>query len=730
MGKLIVVSNRLPVRINSSGEAERTTGGLASAMEGATEESEQWWVGWPGVSLEELPDAERTRETMRSTGLEPVFLSAEEQDGFYEGFSNSTLWPVLHYMVERAKFSSNWWRIYRTVNRKFADHILAIAKPGDRVWIHDYHLMLTPSMVRSEGIDLKIGFFLHTPFCSSEIFRVLPNRSEILIGLLGADLIGFHTFGYLRHFRSALLRVLGLETEMESIRYEDRKIQIRVFPIGHNHEAVESATRTTQFEAALSRTSGELDGKKMILNVERLDYTKGLPEKLSAMRRFLELHPDRAKEVIFLLIAVPSRQGVEEYDHLTEEVQREVGALNGEFGTFGHTVIQFLHRSFPMEELAAFYALSEVCMVTPLRDGMNLVAKEFMDCQRREIRSNPGVLILSEFAGATHQLPQAIHVNPHDCDEVACAINRALDMDHEERWQRIDQMRSGLVEQDNRFWARNFLADLNLENDRTSSLAMSNLKPLVAQVVDSLKGGRTTGIFLDYDGTLRDFVDIPAKATPDRELLQMLETFAAIEHLQVAIVSGRKPDFLSKHFGSLGLTLVGEHGYRFKTPGNRDWHLLNPHVNVSWKENMLPHLIQASRLTPGTHVEEKQSALVFHYRKADPEFGDWRTTSLLEELTDMAANLPVTVHHGNKIVEVSSLQVSKGAAVDFLINQWDCKTALVAGDDQTDETMLSLRPSNVEFHSIKIGNGPTQAELRTDIVGLRHFLESLHAELS
>jgi len=729
MGKLILVSNRLPMKIGPDGTVERTTGGLASAMEGATGESNQWWVGWPGGAIEDMQDPAKIRLSMRENGLDPVFLTKDEVDGFYEGYSNATLWPLLHYMVDRARFSPDWWKTYQQVNRKFADQILALAEPGDRVWIHDYHLMLTPQMIRNEVRNLKVGFFLHTPFCSSEIFRALPHRSEILKGLLGADLIGFHTFNYLRHFRSSLLRILGWESEMESIWLDDRKVRMGVYPIGHNHAAIERAISAPDFVTEREKIRTDLAGKRMILNVERLDYTKGLPEKLAAMRRFLERYPDRRNEVLFVLIAVPSRQGVKEYDDLTEEVQREVGAINGEFGNFGHMPVQFLHRSFPMEQLAAFYALSEICMVTPLRDGMNLVAKEFLDCQRPSANTRPGVLILSEFAGATNELSHAIHVNPHDTDEVASAIDRALDMDDSERLQRIEFMQARLRENDNVAWAKRFLSDLENVNTNLGAVIISDLQPITDQLTHALAKQQQVGIFLDYDGTLRDFVDVPEKATPDAGLVHILRDLASVPGLSLAVVSGRKSSFLEHHFGNMGITLVGEHGYRWFDPQSNEWQLLNPHVDVEWKANLLPHLLEASRLTPGTHVEEKQSALVFHYRKADPEFGLWRASSLLEELTSMAANLPVTVHHGKKIVEISSLQVNKGVAVDFLLRTWNCQSVLCAGDDQTDETMLSLRPENTNFHSIKVGSGPTRAAYRTDIPGLRRFLESFHSSL-
>lgn len=727
MGKLIMVSNRLPVKIHSDGTTTRTAGGLASALDGAALEMEQLWVGWPGGAAEDFEDLEKVRSELGKSGVAPVFLTHEEMDGFYEGYSNSTLWPLLHYMVERAKFSNEWWEAYRRVNQKFADVIMEVADEGDQVWIHDYHLFLVPSMLRGQKKGLRVGFFLHTPFCTSEIFRVLPDRVELLKGVLGADVIGFHTYNYLRHFRSSLLRVLGWESETEGIWHNGREVHLGVYPIGHNHAGFDVIMNRPDFPEVVERHRLDIGGKRLILSVERLDYTKGLPEKLAAMRRFLELHPDKRDEVLFVLIAVPSRQGVEEYDDLTEQVQMEVGAINGAFGKVGHSPVQFLHRGFPMEDLAALYALAEICLVTPLRDGMNLVAKEFLDCQRPEFFDRPGVLVLSEFAGAAQELSHSIQVNPYDVDDVATALNRALEMPDAERRSRIDMMQVRLRNQDSGAWARRFLRDLDKVPEREQRIAIMEMKPLAIQLAELARAGKRLGLFLDYDGTLRGFVDVPDHAVPDAELPKLLRELGQIKNVTLAVVSGRAPDFLETHLGGLGVTLVGEHGYRWQDSGVGEWELLNPHVNVEWKSAIREHLEYVALMTPGTHVEEKQSALVWHYRKADPEFGAWRAKGLLDELTGMCANLPVTVHHGQKIVEICSLQVSKGVAVEFLMRKWGCEVALVAGDDQTDETMIALEPEGVAFYAVKVGKGNTRAGYRTDITGLRVFLEEFRA---
>jgi trehalose 6-phosphate synthase/phosphatase len=728
--KVIMVSNRLPVNINADGNATRSAGGLVSALEGARLEGRQVWVGSPGRPASELGDLAELRAQLWKSSIVPVLLGKDELDGYYNGYANSTLWPLLHYMVERARFSTEWWNMYCDVNRQFADAIIDVAEEGDQVWIHDYHLFLVPSMLRGRKKGLRVGFFLHTPFCTSEIFRVLPHRVELLKGVMGADVIGFHTYAYLRHFRSSLLRVLGWETDPDGMWHDGRIVRMGAYPIGHDHTSFDEAMRDTGFSSILDRQRADLAGKRMILSVERLDYTKGLPEKLAAMRRFLEQYPHKREDVLFVLIAVPSRQGVDEYDALTEEIQREVGAINGEFGKVGHAPVEFLHRGFPLQELAALYALAEVCLVTPLRDGMNLVAKEFLDCQREDDPDRPGVLILSEFAGAAQELSHAIQVNPHDIDDVAAAMNRALDMPDEERRERIGMMQPRLRKQDCGVWARRFLQDLEKVPDRDERVPVMELKPLAAGLAGQVRAGRRLGLFLDYDGTLREFVETPDQAVPDSELTALLRDLAANDGVFVAVVSGRQCDFLGKHLGGLGVTLVGEHGYYWLDGGRGDWALLNPYVNNEWKSVVREYLDEVSLLTPGTHVEEKHSALVWHYRQADPEFGLWRARSLVDELTAITANLPVTVHHGQRIVEISSQLVSKGDAVNFLIHSWGCATALVAGDDRTDDTMIGLRPEGIDFMAVKVGPGATRAGYRTDLTGMRLFLAELRKELA
>ncbi|MGK0186912.1 MAG: trehalose 6-phosphate synthase/phosphatase [Verrucomicrobiales bacterium] len=729
VGKTILVSNRLPVRLAADGTPERTTGGLASALSGA--KIDAMWVGWPGVAEEEVADRPALEKAMAQIGVKPVMLTTEDLSGFYEGYTNSTLWPLFHYMVNRAEFDYDWFSAYEVANRKFADAVLDIAEDGDSIWIHDYHLMLLPQLLRNSDRKLRVGFFLHTPFPSSDVFRALPDRQRLLNGLLGADIIGFHTYNYLRHFRSSLLRVLGSESQMDAVWIDEHPIHLGVYPIGHDHNGFSAVLGDDNFENAVASQARNLNGKRLVLSVERLDYTKGIPEKLAAIRTFLERNAELRADVLFVIIAVPSRQGVQEYTDLTEEVQQEVSSINGEFGSVGHSPVQFLFQSFPQADLAALYVLAEICLVTPLIDGMNLVAKEFIACKHCYEKATPGVLVLSEFAGAAQEMSHALLINPYDVREVADAMATALAMGTEERIARTTAMGSRLVRTDAAAWANLFMSDLHKVELREKVAERSaSLLDLADSMAARVRAGESVALFLDYDGTLRGFVDDPDAAVPDDELCPLLQELS--KHMLVSVISGRPMEFLEQHFGGLGITLVAEHGYRWSRAESPEWALIHPGIDTGWQDDVRPHLQQAADLTPGTSIEEKRSSLVWHYRRAEPEFGLWQAKGLLAELTDVTASMPVSVHHGNMIVEVASQLVNKGIAVKQLINKWQPKVAFAAGDDKTDETMFALEPEldDVDFITVNVGKSSTRAQRRTDINGLRAFLESLRDSLS
>ena len=419
---LINVSNRLPVTVEED-RVTKSSGGLVAALEGLPEEQYKTkWIGWPGAAF---PEESRRQEIARKLAEEhdcvAVFLSQEEATAFYEGFSNSSIWPLLHYLPNYLRYEPAWWEHYQNVNRIFAEKVLETVHEGDLVWVHDYQLMLLPAMLRAAAPNLKIGFFLHTPFPAYEIFRCHPRRRELVAGMLGANRIGFHAFGYLRHFCSTVQRLLGIETELTHIPSKGHNSALGVYPIGINAPRFEQTLDSKEFHQRREKFRLAHEGKRLVVSVERMDYTKGILHRLEAIDNFLA-GSDKIDAIRFIFVSVPSREGIEEYQHLVEEVESRVGQLNGKYATLLNSPIHFIHGSIPFVDLCALYALADIALVTPLIDGMNLVAKEFIACQRE----NAGLLILSEFAGAAEELFNALLVNPYDSAAVAGTLTYAL----------------------------------------------------------------------------------------------------------------------------------------------------------------------------------------------------------------------------------------------------------------------------------------------------------------
>jgi trehalose 6-phosphate synthase/phosphatase len=704
---LINVSNRLPVTVKN-GEVTRSSGGLVAALEGLPKEQfAAKWIGWPGAAFaEESRRTEISQKLSEEYGCLPVFLSEEEAAGFYEGFSNSSLWPVLHYLPNFLRYEPAWWEHYRKVNELFAQKVLEIASPGDLIWVHDYHLMLVPAILRAAAPKFKIGFFLHTPFPAHEIFRCHPRRRELVAGILGANLIGFHAFGYLRHFCGSVRRILRIETELTHIATEDHTAALGVYPIGINALKFQQTLESKVFHQRRQQFRHAHEGKRLIVSVERMDYTKGILHRLEAIDIFLS-QPGRAEDVRFIFVSVPSREGIEEYRHLVAEVESRVGQLNGKYGTLLGSPIHFIHGSIPFVDLCALYAAADIAVVTPLVDGMNLVAKEFVGCQQEQA----GMLILSEFAGAAEELFNAILVNPYDSAGVADAIQQALEMPIAERRSRALPMRDHVFRYDARHWSRTFIQDLVSTAVDESPTGAESIQEFFQQLASLVATDKRIALFLDYDGTLREIEREPDAATPTKAVISLLDHLGRKPNLEVTILSGRSQSDLEGFLGNQPIRLVAEHGAAWRLPGSKEWERLDKNLNYSWKEKLLPILCNYRQSTPGSSIEEKHSSIVWHYRKADEEFGAWKANRLTQELAALTANHPIKVLHGKKLVEVSALENNKGAVAQRVIEQDGPFGAVCcAGDDLTDETMFELQIPNL--FSIKVGPGRTQARFR------------------
>lgn len=698
MGRIIIVSNRLPVKIQQKdGEItyKPSEGGLATGLGSVYRKRNNLWIGWPGTYIDSEKQRNEVKEVLAEESMHPVFLTRKEIKEYYEGFSNETLWPTFHYFPQYAVYDQKFWEAYVRVNQKFCNEVLHIVKPGDTVWINDYQLLLLPSMLKEKFPKLSIGFFLHIPFPSYEIFRLLPWREELLRGMLGADLLGFHTFDYARHFLSALNRGLGVDNIAGQIFYQGRTIVADAFPMSIDYELYESSASSSKTIAQESRFRSTIGNRKLMLAIDRLDYTKGIPERFAAFEKFLIKHPEYREQVSFIQVLVPSRDKVEMYRQLKEEINRIVGSINSSYGSITWTPVYCFYRSFPPEQLSAFYRMADIALVTPLRDGMNLVAKEYIASRL----DKTGVLVLSELTGAAMELSEALLVNPNDVDQVVSALHTAFNMPEEEQRRRMEAMQTLIKKFNIQHWVKLFLERLEELRSRqqlvlANALDEANEKKLKEDYISAKK----RFIFLDYDGTLVPFRDQPLQARPDRELLRLIQQLSEDSANRIVIVSGRDYPTLEKWFNGLDLEFIAEHGVWLKLKGE-DWKKTE-NLQADWKEQIYPILEQFVNRTPGAFIEEKSFSLVWHYRKVERGLGAHRSRELVNHLRYMISGLNVQVLEGDMVVEVKSIEVNKGRAVSRWLEQAGRHFIFVAGDDHTDEDMFRVMPPGA--YTIKV----------------------------
>jgi trehalose 6-phosphate synthase/phosphatase len=699
----------LPLTIRRTGgrwQASASAGGLVAALGPLARELDAQWIGWSGDASAPA-DAERRSlldEWEQERGYVALDLPRPLVERFYDGYSNATLWPLFHGFPGRVSFDHATWLAYREVNERFADAVVARARPGDLIWVHDYQLMLVPGLIRERLPDARIGFFLHVPFPGADTFRILPDREEILQGLLGADLVAFQTHGHLHDFRRSLLEVLALTSGMDRVELQSRTLQLAAIPIGIVVETWRQLLERRDVVARIRRRREAAPRRLTLLAVDRLDETKGIPERLQAYRALLRRRPALIGRLQLLQVAVPSRERVPRYAELRREVSELVGEINGELGTADWTPVAYLRRSIDQPELAALYATADVGWVTPLRDGMNLVAKEFVACQS----DAPGVLILSEFAGAAQELGEAIRVNPYDIDRSADAIERALAMPPDERRARHAALLRRVVRNDASAWATRFLDSLRAAvRDRGGA---DSLRPApIAEIVAAASHARGRAFYLDYDGTLVGIAARPADAVPTGAALDVLEALSGHPDATVVVLSGRPRDDLDGWFGQFPrLWLVAEHGALIRDPEIGDWRLLHPGADPRWKDRVRPTLEQFADRAPGSFIEEKAFGLAWHYRLADPEFGPLLAAELVGLLDRQLAGTDLVALTGRKVVEVRFAWANKGnAALAIRAALPSPGFELALGDDRTDEDLFERLPP--EAWTIHVGRGASRA---------------------
>ncbi len=725
MPRFIIVSNRLPVTVvpqEDGCELKPSVGGLATALSGLGGEGGMLWIGWPGETAAFSEETRRQLDSdLAARSLAPVHLSAAEVESFYEGFSNGVLWPLFHYQIERVNMDA-WrdWETYESVNRKFAEAVAAQWREGDRIWIHDYHLMLAPAMLRELLPHACIGFFLHIPFPSMEVFRTLPWRREIVHGLLGADVIGFHTYGYQRHFAACLLRIMSLDVVVDEFHWKGRTVRIGAFPISiDTAEFTARASDPATAKAAAKHTSHS-PRVKLLLGVDRLDYSKGLPRRMLAIERLLEIDPSLAGRFRFVQIAAPSRTNVAAYAQFRRGLDELVGRINGRFSTTDWAPIHYLNRGASIEELIPLYRAADVMVVTPLADGMNLVAKEFIACRVND----DGVLVLSEFAGAAWELGEAVQVNPYNVHQTALALQQAILMDPAEQRARMATLRQRVAKWDIHAWVRGFTGAMESATARPEEKPVEGNPPSATEI-SLMHSARHLHLLLDYDGTLVPFAARPELANPDPDLLDLLKSLASHPNLSVHIISGRPRAALDSWFRKLRVGLHAEHGFWSRTPGG-EWRA-NTALSHGWKERIRPVMENFAACTPGAFVEEKEAALCWHYRLSEPDLGSRQSRELTLHLTGFLANLPVEVMPGHRTVEVRQHGVNKGIVLPAILAAiiTSPEEFVVAfGDDRTDEDLFAALPAHCM--GIKVGEGATLAKRRLrDPAAVRTFLRDL-----
>ena len=722
--KYIIVSNRLPLSFTKGEDGKITAregaGGLVTGVRSylnAKGIGNYVWIGWPGSTFSK-EDEETVRELARENKSVPVFLGDEAYNRFYNGFCNRTLYPLFHYFPQFVDYDDKNWETYRAVNEMFRDAVSKVAEPGDIIWVHDYHLMLLPAMLKADDPDSRMGFFLHIPFPAYEIFRLLPSRwsRELLAGTLGADLIGFHTYDYMQDFLTCVSRLLGYESNLGYLEGPDAALKrVDTFPMGIDYGKFQKVAKSEGIASERKRLEQTLGGGRLIFSIDRLDYTKGILNRLKGYELFLERNPEMRGKLRLVLVVVPSRENIREYGDLKIAIDEKVGYINGKFGMINWTPVLYQYKFIDFEMLVALFEMADVALITPLRDGMNLVAKEYVASKTNSM----GVLVLSDMVGAAKELGDAVIVNPNHPSEICSAIETALSMPKEEQAQRITAMQERVRSYDIMRWGNDFMKELDGLREMQDIFNAKLLGKNEARLLEDYRKAKRALILLDYDGTLVQFTDDPKKSAPPKQVMELIRALSSNPRNRVVVTSGRDKGTLDKWFDGLDVELVAEHGALVRERGS-EWRFLRP-LTTEWKAMIIPIMNDYANRLPGSRVEEKEFSVVWHYRKAESEFASLRVAELFDSLSKLTANADVQVYKGNKIIEVKNSGVNKGTAASFFIGKENPDFILALGDDYTDEDTFRLLPK--EAYSIRVGI--TQSYARFNLHSTKEVLSLL-----
>ncbi len=728
MGRTIIVSNRLPISVQQNKDDihfTQSVGGVATGLSSIfREDKRNIWVGWidlPANKLDKTQKKDMENELQKQMHLYPVYLTKNDVTKYYYGFCNKTIWPLFHCFTQYPVYDKSLWESYKHVNQVYANELLSIIKPNDTVWIHDYHLMLLPKLLREKMPDLKIGFFLHIPFPPIDIFQVLPWRTEILEGIIAADLIGFHTYEYARYFLNSVSKILGYNHKLGLITAGDHLAKVDSFPMGIDYDKFADSSRSAEVKRRVALIRQKEKNRQVILSIDRLDYTKGIPQRLEAFDEFLIKYPEFKGKVSFYLIAVPSRTEVEHYNSLKRQVDELLGKINGKYSTLDWNPITYMYRSLQFEDLIAFYSIAAAAMVTPLKDGMNLIAKEF-------IASKPdgkGMLILSEMAGAANELGEVVMVNPNNREAMVEALHTALTMPEEEQVSRNRIMQRRLRRYDLKKWYTDFMDNLEDVKKLQKDYLSKKISPGSSdKIIANYQHASSRLIVLDYDGTLFPLTSTPHNPQNDAELMALLTKLTSDPKNHVLLAAGRDRETMQSWFGDFHLGLIAEHGAWVKN-FSKDWKPVEK-VHVDWKEQIKPILEQFVDKTPGSFVEDKYFSLAWHYRKVSPELASVRIRQLKDVLQDMSTHLKLNlgVFEVTKVIEIKQTSINKGQAILGYLRDHKWDFILAIGDDWTDEDLFGVLPTKAV--TIKIGIEPSIAKYSLDSVTMtRQFLQDL-----
>ncbi|XP_074302761.1 putative alpha,alpha-trehalose-phosphate synthase [UDP-forming] 7 [Silene latifolia] len=766
--RIIMVSNQLPVRAKRRPDNRGWSFSwdedslLLHVKHGLPEDMEVIYVGSLNVEVDLDEQDDVSQILLEKFKCVPAFLPNDIHTKFYHGFCKHHLWPLFHYMLPYSashgtRFDRSLWEAYVAANKIFSQRVIEVINPeDDYVWIHDYHLMVLPTFLRRRFIKLRMGFFLHSPFPSSEIYRTLPVREEILKALLNADLIGFHTFDYARHFLSCCSRMLGLEYKSKrgyiGLEYYGRTVGIKIMPVGIHMGQIESVLRLADKEWRVQELKQQFEGKTVLLGVDDMDIFKGVNLKLLAMEQMLKLHPKWQGKAVLIQIANPARGKGKDLEEIQAEIQDSCKRINETFGRPGYEPIVFIDRPLSLSERVAYYTAAECVVVTAVRDGMNLTPYEYIVCRQGVSESDYGLssskpkksmLVVSEFIGCSPSLSGAIRINPWNVEATAEAMNEAISMNDAEKQLRHDKHYKYVSSHDVAFWARSFFQDLERTcrdhfrrrcwgiglgfGFRVVALDPNFRKLTIDAIVSAFSRSKSRAILLDYDGTMMPQTSI--NKTPSPEVMRIIHLLSEDPKNTVFIVSGRGRDSLGKWFSPCSeVGIAAEHGYFMRWSAESEWEICGQNCDFGWVQIAEPVMKLYTEATDGSYIETKESALVWHHRDADPGFGSCQAKEMLDHLESVLANEPVSVKSGQYIVEVKPQGVSKGLVAEKIFNRMEeigkqADFVLCVGDDRSDEDMFEfiggainngILSSNTSVFACTVGQKPSKAKYYLD----------------